>query len=64
MASAVSARVYTSVACAGPGQHKGDWQQHSLVHLLYFENFDTCAKKMSTHAECALKKGLCMLSVQ
>ena len=25
---------YTSVVCAGPGQHKGDRQQHSPEHLL------------------------------
>jgi hypothetical protein len=30
----VSGRVYTSVACATPGLHKGDPQQHSPVHLL------------------------------
>ncbi len=64
--SCPSGRVYTSVTCAGPGQHQGDRQQHSPGHLLFF--------KILAHAECALKKvyarwvcakkGLCMLSVR
>ncbi len=59
------------------GQNKGDRQQHSPVHLLYFEIFDdaeceikkvyeccVCSKKRSTHAECALKKGVRTLSMR
>ncbi len=52
----------SSVACAGPGQHKGDQQQHSPEHLLW--NLAECAQKKIYAGWAGAKKGLRRLSVR